>query len=135
MKHEEWKIKEKIIRIVTEALLLTNTWQAHHSSFFHSDWSDSPDYENKDTENITAQKRQKTTVMEELQQALSLLEKVFAVFWNSNPTWNACIYFIRWFYSALLSCIVYIYIIPVNLNYVHTSTCYGLILKEKMLYR
>lgn len=66
MKHEEWKRKEKIIRTVTEVLLLTNTWQALDSSFFHSDWSDSPDYENKDSENITAQKRQKTRVMEEL---------------------------------------------------------------------
>lgn len=88
MKHEEWKRKEKIIRTVTKALLLTNTWQAHHSSFFHSDWSDSPDYENKDTENVTAQKKQKTShgrIMADIQSPRKYLQSFETVIQHEMP--------------------------------------------------
>ena len=68
MKNEECRMerKGKITRTGTKVLPLTNTWQAPHFYIFHCDCFDSPEDENEDGENVTAQKRGRRQLLQKI---------------------------------------------------------------------
>lgn len=124
MKDEAWRMetKEKIIRIVTEVLLLTNTWQSPLFYIFYCDWFDSPEDENEDAENVTAQKRGRRQLSQKIYIRPAVSRRISWGLLKQSSNLK-CLHLLQ-LMNLLLPFIPHtIYTIPGYLICVHASTC------------
>lgn len=119
------KRKEKIIRIVTEVLLLTNTWQSPHFYILHCDWLDSPEDENEWWWKCNcSEKRPEDSCHGRFISGLQFPRRIS---WDLLKQWSnlKCLHLLQLMILLLPFIPHTIYTIPAYLNCVHASTCYS----------